>query len=141
MDTVTYKGHSISAGHAGYEKDADGNPSSRYRVLIDGEEAFSFVPLGPGVFYFIETAQEMIDNMEYVSSVGISIDTPGDFRKGQTISNFLGWIKKTQPTLNIVSHSDEHGARLADPFYISDSDLDMLFAQFVNMVQESINRA
>ncbi len=64
MEAVTYKGHSTLCEMAGGAKDADGRPATRYRVSIDGEDAFTFVPLGPGVMYFIETAQEMIDEME-----------------------------------------------------------------------------
>lgn len=45
-------------------------------------------------------------------------------RKGQNIFNFLEWLRVEK------GYSPEQGFRMADPFYIDDSDYDKLWNEF-----------
>jgi hypothetical protein len=55
----------------------------------------------------------------------MNIQTPSRWRKGQTIFNFLEWLRveKGVPANQSV--------RMADPFHMSDEDLDTLFDEFI----------
>jgi hypothetical protein len=78
---------------------------------------------------FDETTGKM--RLEAVGSKSMNIETPSGLRKGQTIFNFLSWLKGTKPELTINSHSDSHALRMANPFYIEDEKLDILFEEFL----------
>lgn len=54
----------------------------------------------------------------------MNIQTLPDWRKGQTIFNFLEWLK-------IKGFSDNQNNRMADPFHIHDKEWDELFDQFI----------
>jgi len=55
----------------------------------------------------------------------MKIKTPEGWRKGQTIFNFLEWMKKNK------NYGTNQNFRMADPFYISDRDLDDWFNEFL----------
>lgn len=57
----------------------------------------------------------------------MNIKTPPKWRIGQTIFNFLWWLQSEK------GYSSEMGAsgRMADPFHISDSDLQKLYDEFL----------
>lgn len=50
---------------------------------------------------------------------------PRGWRKGQTLFNFLAWLHTAH---NVPANQ---GARMADPFHISDGRLDQLWAEFL----------
>ena len=50
---------------------------------------------------------------------------PRGWRKGQTLFNFLEWLKESN---NVPADQDN---RMADPFHISDERLDQLWAEFL----------
>lgn len=68
---------------------------------------------------------------------GINLHTPNDWRKGQTIFNFLWWLKdhKGYSTEFIMGKEEEDDkvaeGRMADPFYIEDWELDELYMEFL----------
>jgi len=51
---------------------------------------------------------------------------PKTWRQGQTIFNFLEWLSGTYPTTQSI--------RMADPFHIQDEELDKLYEQYMNEV-------
>lgn len=63
----------------------------------------------------------------------MNIKTPPHWRKGQTIFNFLWWLKDQK------GYTPEMGAtgRMADPFHIDDEKLDELFEEFL---EQNINK-
>jgi hypothetical protein len=56
------------------------------------------------------------------------LPTPPRWRKGQTIFNFLWWLKTDK------GYAPEIGTdgRMADPFHIADEQLDKLFDEFIS---------
>ena len=54
----------------------------------------------------------------------MNIKTPKDWRKGQTIFNFLEWLANK-------GYSTGQNHRLADTFHIADKELDELFKQYI----------
>ena len=61
-----------------------------------------------------------------VSMSGIKVNKPTGWRKGQTIFNFLEWLRTKK---NMVSTQNN---RMADPFHISDEDWDKYYEEFLN---------
>ena len=72
----------------------------------------------------------------------MNIETPKGWRKGQTIFNFLWWLKehkgyKTEiaiPILPTREGYDPKGyseGRMADPFHIQDAEIDKLYKEFL----------
>jgi len=57
----------------------------------------------------------------------LNIPTPKDWRMGQTIFNFLWWLQEQK---GYASELDTTG-RMADPFHISDSQLQKLYKEFI----------
>ena len=55
----------------------------------------------------------------------MNIKTPPNWRKGQTIFNFLEWLGEFKE-IEITQ-----GHRMADPFNIPDKELDKLFKEFI----------
>lgn len=51
--------------------------------------------------------------------------TPKNWRKGQTIFNFLEWLRIEK------KYTAEQSARMADPFYLTDEDYDKLMNEFL----------
>lgn len=51
--------------------------------------------------------------------------TPPNWRKGQTIFNFLEWLYKEK------GYDNEQSTRMADPFHLNDKDLDKLYEEFL----------
>lgn len=64
----------------------------------------------------------------------MNIDTPKNWRKGQTIFNFLSWLQSEK------EYPPEIGAqgRMADPFNIPDEDLDTLYQEFLNVKNREV---
>ena len=68
---------------------------------------------------------------------GINLHTPKGWRKGQTIFNFLGWLKTEKgysPEFLMGKEEEEDSlatGRMADPFHIPDKELDELFMEFL----------
>lgn len=58
----------------------------------------------------------------------INIKTPPKWRKGQTIFNFLWWL---QAEKGYPREMGQEGGRQADAFHISDTNLEMLYAEFL----------
>ncbi len=56
----------------------------------------------------------------------MNIDNPKGLRKGQTIFNFLEWLKKEK---GIDGNQSD---RLADPFYIEDEAFDKYWEEFTS---------
>lgn len=55
----------------------------------------------------------------------MNLNTPPNWRKGQTIFNFLEWLR-------IEKHYEPNqSSRMADCFYIEDGELDTLFDEFI----------
>lgn len=61
----------------------------------------------------------------------MDIEKPKDWRKGQTIFNFLEWlhIKK--------GISANQSSRLADPFYIDDDKIDKYYEQYLEHCKDN----
>ena len=55
----------------------------------------------------------------------MKIKTPKDWRKGQTLFNFLEWLNAEK---GIVCNQS---TRMADPFYLDDETLDKFFIEFM----------
>ncbi len=53
------------------------------------------------------------------------MNKPKGWRKGQTIFNFLEWLK------NEKGLSGNQNGRLADPFYIEDKEWDTYFEEYL----------
>jgi hypothetical protein len=56
----------------------------------------------------------------------MNIRTPPSWRKGQTIFNFLEWLRTEK------GYKPNQSTRMADPFHILDKDLDALYEEFLN---------
>lgn len=56
----------------------------------------------------------------------MNIETPKSWRKGQTIFNFLEWLKLEKGV------NANQNARLADSFHLSDEDFDKYYEEFIN---------
>lgn len=57
----------------------------------------------------------------------MKIEKPKDWRTGQTIFNFLEWLK------NEKGVSGNQNSRLADTFYISDKELDKHYKEYLKI--------
>ena len=57
----------------------------------------------------------------------IHFKIPKGWRKGQTLFNFLWWLKREKG----YPGEPEESGRMADPFNISDAKLDTLYKQFL----------
>ena len=55
----------------------------------------------------------------------MNIDTPTDWRKGQTLFNFLEWLR------TVKKMPRNQNERMADPFFLEDEELDELFREFL----------
>lgn len=58
----------------------------------------------------------------------MKIKTPKGWRKGQTIFNFLEWLR--------VEKGYWQAKRMADPFNIPDDEFDELFEEFLETKEE-----
>lgn len=56
-----------------------------------------------------------------------------DWRDGQTIFNFLEWIREQYPLVSDTKQSN----RMADPFNISDANLRHLYKEFIQQLYSS----
>jgi hypothetical protein len=66
----------------------------------------------------------------------MEFERPTGWRKGQTIFNFLWWLrdKKGCPTEYVGGHGGSPArveGRMADPFHIPDNKFDELWAEFL----------
>lgn len=52
------------------------------------------------------------------------IKIPKGWRKGQTIFNFLEWLKTK-------GYDNEQSSRMADPFHIENSTLEKLYEEYI----------
>lgn len=52
---------------------------------------------------------------------------PKNWRNGQTIFNFLEWLRKQ-------GYDENQNIRMADPFHISDVELDKLYKKYLNEI-------
>lgn len=52
-----------------------------------------------------------------------NISKPKFIRKGQQIFNFLEWLR-------VKGYQTNQAPRMADPFFISDEDFDILYTKF-----------
>lgn len=59
----------------------------------------------------------------------MDITTPKGWRKGQTIFNFLEWLHKEKGYENDTQIQGLE--RMADPFYIEDTEIDRLYDEFI----------
>jgi len=57
----------------------------------------------------------------------MKLKTPKGWRKGQTIFNFLEWLKAKK------RFSGNQNARMADPFHIYDEEFEELFKEFLKV--------
>lgn len=55
----------------------------------------------------------------------ITLPRPAGWRKGQTIFNFLWWLKRGK------GMQAEHEGVMVDPFHITDVEWDVLYAEFL----------
>lgn len=55
----------------------------------------------------------------------MEFQTPSGLRKGQTLFNFLEWLR-------IEKDLYPHGERLSDTFFIEDDELDEYYVEFLN---------
>jgi hypothetical protein len=69
----------------------------------------------------------------------MDIKTPKDWRKGQTIFNFLWWLhaEKEYRTETIRFNGSSSNpvtatGRMADPFHIPDAEMDKLYEEFLS---------
>ena len=53
------------------------------------------------------------------------LQTPKNWRKGQSIFNFLEWLKI------IKKYPSNQSDRLADPFHIPDTEMNTLYTEFL----------
>jgi len=58
----------------------------------------------------------------------MNIDKPKSWRKGQTIFNFLEFLMSR-------GYNSNQSYRMADPFHISDEELDELWGEFIKEVK------
>jgi hypothetical protein len=56
---------------------------------------------------------------------------PTDWRDGQTIFNFLEWLRRK-------GYDTNENYRMADPFHIPNAKLNRLFEEFINKKEEEI---
>lgn len=56
----------------------------------------------------------------------MNIETPPNWRKGQTIFNFLQWLVEK-------GYSGNQNMRMADPFHIPDKELDKLYDKYLQL--------
>src|SRR3990167_11420134 len=64
-----------------------------------------------------------------IDKENMNIETPQGWRKGQTIFNFLCWLRQTK------RYDREYGldaGRMADPFHIPDDIWDSLYEEFLS---------
>lgn len=54
---------------------------------------------------------------------------PKGWRKGQTIFNFLSWLKENHKVSTIAERQND----MIDPYYIEDKDWDRLFKDFLKV--------
>lgn len=57
----------------------------------------------------------------------IWLAVPKGWRMGQSIFNFLEWLKRERGYMGEFLHE----GRMADPFHISDDDFQKLYAEFL----------
>ncbi len=60
----------------------------------------------------------------------MDVETPKGWRKGQTIFNFLEWLRLEHG----YTSGYEKVGRMADPFHIPDSDFDSLYQEFFSKI-------
>ena len=70
---------------------------------------------------------ERLHLKNHLKNKNMDIKTPKGWRKGQTIFNFLWWLKSDK---GYHSEMNTEG-RMADPFHIDDETLEKLFAEFL----------
>jgi hypothetical protein len=63
-----------------------------------------------------------------MSNENIWLKMPKGWRMGQTIFNFLEWLKREKKYANGFTDT---GSRMADPFHISDEKFEELYAEFI----------
>jgi hypothetical protein len=69
----------------------------------------------------------------------LNLKVPKGWRKGQTIFNFLWWLKTEKLFTPELLEFDDKGnpvyasGRMADPFHISDAQLESLFEEFLTV--------
>lgn len=61
----------------------------------------------------------------------MNIDTPNDWKKGQTIFNFLWWLQTDKGYTTENTMEGLVKGRMADPFHIPDDRLDALYEEFL----------
>lgn len=70
-----------------------------------------------------------------------NLQTPKDWRKGQTLYNFLVWLKEEKGfhkelVDNGNSYLEESNSRMADPFHIGDKKLEELYQEFLEFYNQ-----
>lgn len=60
----------------------------------------------------------------------MNIKTPTGWRKGQTIFNFLEWLRIEKGIDEVFGSS---GGRMAAPFHLSDKLFDKYWIEFINL--------
>lgn len=61
----------------------------------------------------------------------MKITTPKNWRKGQTIFNFLEWLRVEKGFNQEDGELIMSDTRMADPFYIVDEELDKYYEEFL----------
>ncbi len=61
----------------------------------------------------------------------MNIKTPDNWRKGQTLFNFLEWVRENKDVSNTQS------ARMADPFHLDDKKLEEYWEEYQEFFDNS----
>jgi hypothetical protein len=68
-----------------------------------------------------------------IKAEAVKEDRPKDWRKGQTIFNFLEWLRNK-------GFGTIQSSRMADPFYIGDEEWDKLYSEYLSSLSEGGDR-
>lgn len=75
-----------------------------------------------------------------ILGTNMNIETPTGWRKGQTIFNFLWWLKDNKNVHSEMVHEGEAAqTRMADPFHIPDVQIDEWYKEFMDTYAELKN--
>lgn len=62
-------------------------------------------------------------------NAGNNMKTPKDWRKGQTVYNFLEWVRREKKI------DSSRSVLMADPFYIEDADWDKWWDEYNKLMK------
>jgi hypothetical protein len=76
-----------------------------------------------------ETAEGRSFGTSLRTILAMNIETPPEWRKAQTIFNFLWWLNSDK---GYEPEYDCKNCRMADPFYIEDAKFDELYKEYLH---------